>query len=157
MTFFLTKDIAVLLSLNQVLTRVYVDNLRWTFLYLSMGFHAYLGLCYLYMQEHIISNFAAHTTAGHLFTDNVTTFVKNIFRTAEGKMISHMRRIHPWRAYAVIQWASCLIIDSNLHLQFVILCKCIQSMEVDVKAQSGQSLRCLYTRSMDVGEISLFA
>ena len=92
--FFLTKDIAVLLSLNQVLIRAYVDNLRWAFFNFSMGFHAYLGLCYLYMQEHIISNFAAHTTAGHLFTDNVTTFVKNIIRTAEGKMISHMRRIH---------------------------------------------------------------
>ena len=59
-----------------------------------MGFHAYLDLCYLYMQENIISNFAAHTTAGHLFTDNFTTFAKNIIRTAEGKMISHMRRIH---------------------------------------------------------------
>ena len=64
------------------------------FLILAWGFNAYLGLCYLYMQEHIISNFAAHTTAGHLFTDNVTTFAKNIIRTAEGNMISHMRRIH---------------------------------------------------------------
>ena len=59
-----------------------------------MGFHAYLGLCYLYMQEDIISNFAAHTTAGHLFTDIFTTFAKNIIGPAEVKMISDMRRIH---------------------------------------------------------------
>ena len=30
----------------------------------------------------------------------------------------------------------------------------IQGMEVDVKAQYGQSLRCLHTRSVEVGEIS---
>ena len=41
-----------------------------------------------------MSNFAAHTTAGHLFTDNVTTFAKNIIGSAEVKMISDMRRIH---------------------------------------------------------------
>ena len=51
-------------------------------------------LCYQYMQEHLISNFASHSTAGHLFTDNVTTYATSIIGPAEGKMISHMRRIH---------------------------------------------------------------
>ena len=51
--------------------------------------------CYLYMQEHLIFNFAAHTKTGHLFTDNVSGFSKNIIGPAEGKIIhlSHMRRI----------------------------------------------------------------
>ena len=47
------------------------------------------------MQEHLISNFEAHTKTGHLFTDNVSRFAKNTLGQAEGKMIhvSHMRRI----------------------------------------------------------------
>ena len=47
------------------------------------------------MQEHLISNFEAHTKTGHLFTDNVSRFAKNTLGPAEGKMIhvSHMRRI----------------------------------------------------------------
>ena len=39
-------------------------------------------------------NFAAHSAAGHVLTDNVITFAKNIIRPAEGIMISHVRRIH---------------------------------------------------------------
>ena len=47
------------------------------------------------MQKHLISNFAAHTNAEHLLTDNVSRFAKNIIRPAEGKMthVSHMCRI----------------------------------------------------------------
>ena len=47
------------------------------------------------MQEHLISNFAAHTKTGHLFTDNVSRFAKTVIGPAEEKMIhvSHMRRI----------------------------------------------------------------
>ena len=47
------------------------------------------------MQEHLISNFAAHTKTGHIFRDNVSRFAKNIIGPAEWNMIhvSHMRRI----------------------------------------------------------------
>ena len=66
---------AVLLKLNQILARAYVDNLWMSMCQSKHRFSCLSGsLCYLYMQEHLISNFAAHTTAGHLFTDNVTTF-----------------------------------------------------------------------------------
>ena len=40
------------------------------------------------MQEHLISNFTAHTKTGHLLRDNVSRFAKNIIEPAEGKMIT---------------------------------------------------------------------
>ena len=46
------------------------------------------------MQEEHIFNFVAHLAAGHVFTDYVITFDKNIIGPGEGIIISHMRRIH---------------------------------------------------------------
>ena len=46
------------------------------------------------MQEQHIFNFVAHLAAGHVFTDYVITFDKNIIGPGEGIIISHMRRIH---------------------------------------------------------------
>ena len=46
------------------------------------------------MQEQHIFNFVAHLAAGHVFTDYVITFDKNIIGPEEGIIISHMLRIH---------------------------------------------------------------
>ena len=45
------------------------------------------------MQEYLISNFAAHLAAGHVFTDNVITFDKNIIGPGEGIILSLVRRL----------------------------------------------------------------
>ena len=42
------------------------------------------------MQEQHIFNFVAHLAAGHVFTDYVITFDKNIIGPGEGIIISHM-------------------------------------------------------------------